>query len=527
MHKKRFFFVPVTACAALILSTVFSTVMIFAEDLSETDVSSGKSFANDHIVCLDPGHQGYEIDMSAGEPNGPGSSEMKARATSGTRGTYTGIPEYALNLDVSLMLRDVLEKRGYKVIMTRTDNETAISNMERAVMAGEKGAEIFVRIHANGEDSHQKSGALALCPSASNPYVASLSEESYKLSSCILDAYCKATGFSNLGVQNNDSMTGINWSTVPVTILEMGFMTNESDDNQMANVEFRQIMASGIADGIDSYFGIDTSSYEEKEDADADDRNASLSDTKVDADMQKLMSQIRTKLPKKNGQWAVYVGDLSKGSVSFINSKRMQSASLIKLYIMGAVYENYKEITKAHGKKKVDKLLEDMITVSDNDAANTLTEYLGNGKAEAGMKAVTDYCKVHGYKDSSMGRLLLHSNEFHDNYTSVQDCGLFLTRIYENCKKASSDMPGAGDMFNLLKKQTKTNKIPAKLPEGVHVANKTGELADVENDAGIIYDTAEGRDLVVCFMSEKLNSPGDAQEAIGELSKFIYSFYHK
>ena len=49
-------------------------------------------------------------------------------------------------------------------------------------------------------------------------------------------------------------MTGINWSSVPVTIVEMGFMTNEQDDRQMSDPDFQDTMAQGIADGIDSYF---------------------------------------------------------------------------------------------------------------------------------------------------------------------------------------------------------------------------------------------------------------------------------
>ncbi|MCR4751471.1 MAG: N-acetylmuramoyl-L-alanine amidase [Eubacterium sp.] len=523
-----------------------------AADAEESDTASASEAAesdlpvNEHVVCLDPGHQSYDIDMSAGEPNGPGSSVTKAKASYGTQGTYTGIPEYALNLDVSLQVRDVLERRGYKVIMTRTDNETAISNMERALMAGEEGAEIFVRIHANGENSHTTSGALALCPSESNPYVGQLSKESHRLSDSILNAYCEATGFSNLGVQENDTMTGINWSSVPVTILEMGFMTNESDDTQMANAEFREIMARGIANGIDSYFGIDTSAYEAEESStsaeggeaalsvsagQADGTQAGLSGTQAalqqDAVMQILQPQLEARLPKDNGQWSVYVGDLSTGSAASINSRPMQAASLIKLYIMGAVYENYERITAVHDAAEVDKLLHAMITASDNDAANTLTTYLGEGDSDVGMKMVTSYCTSHGYMDSSMGRLLLHSNEFGDNYTSVQDCGLFLTRIYNNCSGVSSDLRWADAMYSLLKQQTRTNKIPSQLPPNVHVANKTGELGDVENDAGIIYDTASGNDLVVCFMSEEVRTPGAAQTAIGELSKYIYSYYNE
>lgn len=212
------------------------------------------SNTNGHIIGIDPGHQSYSVDMSGLEPIGPGSSEMKTRASTGTQGTYSGVPEYQLNLDISLKLRDVLEGRGYQVVMTRTDNETAISNSERAQFVAQQGAEICVRIHANGDDSHTASGALTMAPSPQNPYVSQLSEPSVRLSQCILDTYCAATGFQNLGVQYYDNMTGLNWSTIPVTILEMGFMTHEYDDIQMNDPAFQDTMVQGIADGIDAYF---------------------------------------------------------------------------------------------------------------------------------------------------------------------------------------------------------------------------------------------------------------------------------
>ena len=183
--------------------------------------------------------------MSATEPNGPGSSTMKAKASTGTRGSFSGLPEYQLNLDVSLLLKDILEQRGYQVIMTRTDNDTAISNKERAELVASQGAEICVRIHANGDDSADVSGALTMCPSQQNPYVSSLYDSSNKLSKCIVDSYCAATGFQNRGIIYTDSMTGINWSTIPVTIVEMGFMTNQSDDLKMADSSFQQTMAEG------------------------------------------------------------------------------------------------------------------------------------------------------------------------------------------------------------------------------------------------------------------------------------------
>ena len=225
-----------------------------APESENSQKSSKPSVANGHIVGIDPGHQGENVDMSATEPNGPGSSTMKAKASTGTSGSFSGLPEYQLNLNVSLLLKDILEQHGYQVVMTRTDNDTAISNKERAELVASQGAEICVRVHANGDDSSSVSGALTMCPSQQNPYVSSLYDSSNRLSQCIIDSYCAATGFQNRGIIYTDTMTGINWSTIPVTIVEMGFMTNQNDDLKMADSSFQQTMAEGIANGIDAYF---------------------------------------------------------------------------------------------------------------------------------------------------------------------------------------------------------------------------------------------------------------------------------
>lgn len=137
--------------------------------------------------------------MSAQEPNAPGSEVMKMKATSGTSGAYSGIPEYQLCLDISLMLKDALEAEGYPVILTRENNETAISNSERAVLANEAGADISIRIHANGSEDPQANGALALISSQSNPYTGSFYGESRALAESILGAYCGPDRFCKSG----------------------------------------------------------------------------------------------------------------------------------------------------------------------------------------------------------------------------------------------------------------------------------------------------------------------------------------
>lgn len=208
----------------------------------------------DIIIALDPGHQSEKVDMSAKEQNAPNSDIMKAKATGGTAGSFTKLKEYQLNLDVAFLVRDALEAKGYQVVMTREDNETAISNRERAEMANDIGANISVRIHANGSENSSAQGALCLVMSEKNPNVKELYNDSYRLAETVLNSYCMATGFKNQGIQKNDTMTGINWSCVPVMILEMGFMTNKHDDVAMADKEFQKTMAAGIAEGIDQYF---------------------------------------------------------------------------------------------------------------------------------------------------------------------------------------------------------------------------------------------------------------------------------
>lgn len=208
---------------------------------------------NSAVVVIDPGHQ-LRGD-STKEPNGPGSSTMKARVTSGTTGVATRVAEYIMNLEVSLKLKTELENRGYTVYMTRSTHDVNISNKERAEYATSVGADIAVRIHGNGSTNSSINGAEAYAPSYNNPYVSHLAKASQSLSQCIVDAYSTATGFKNRGVFANDTMTGINWSTVPVTIIELGYMSNAEEDQKMQDETIQNNMVQGIANGIDAYFG--------------------------------------------------------------------------------------------------------------------------------------------------------------------------------------------------------------------------------------------------------------------------------
>ena len=97
---------------------------------------------------------------------------------------------------------------------------------------------------------------MAYGPSSANPYMAAnVTAASQSLTNTLLNKFCATTGLLNKGVLLDDTMTGINWCTIPVTIIEMGFLSNPDEDCLMATDSFRTVMARGIADGIDAYFG--------------------------------------------------------------------------------------------------------------------------------------------------------------------------------------------------------------------------------------------------------------------------------
>jgi N-acetylmuramoyl-L-alanine amidase len=203
-------------------------------------------------VAIDAGHQAKGNNEH--EPIGPGASSTKPKVSYGTSGISSGVPEYKLTLEVSLKLRDELTARGYNVFMVRETHEVNISNRERANMATQAAADVFVRIHADGSENTSVNGILTLSPSADNPFVSNLYNSSYALSESILSAMVEATGAKNRGVSKVDNMSGINWATMPVSIIEMGLMTNYSEDELMQTDEYQMKLVNGIANGIDRYF---------------------------------------------------------------------------------------------------------------------------------------------------------------------------------------------------------------------------------------------------------------------------------
>lgn len=128
------------------------------ETKKETEVSSKKT------IAIDPGHQAKG--NSAKEPIGPGAKETKAKVTTGATGTFTKQKESELVLKVALQLEKALKQEGYNVIMTRRTNNVNISNSERAKIANDANADVFIRIHADSYSDASVNRYINLMPNS-------------------------------------------------------------------------------------------------------------------------------------------------------------------------------------------------------------------------------------------------------------------------------------------------------------------------------------------------------------------------
>ena len=224
-----------------------------AEDMQDSSGAEGGEAGTDEAgalqgftICLDPGHG--ITSASRQEAVSPKSSETKPAYVSGASGNAQ--TEEELNLAVAEKLRDKLEASGATVIMTRTTHEAEVSNIERAEMANDAGADLCVRIHADGSENKSIHGISVLVPAGSLLGTPSIIEPSRAAAESVHDALIDVTAAEDHGIVERTDMTGFNWSQVPVILVEMGFLSNDEEDVKMATDEYREALAEGMYRGI-------------------------------------------------------------------------------------------------------------------------------------------------------------------------------------------------------------------------------------------------------------------------------------
>lgn len=241
----------------------------------------------------------------------------------------------------------------------------------------------------------------------------------------------------------------------------------------------------------------------ETEEEVADDDSATDEQTTYDD----YVNTIKSHMDTINGdcQWGFYLfGDDTGYSTE---SYAVPSASIIKVFIMEYAFSLTEkgELSLADNIQgtPLETLIYNMITVSDNDATNILI-------SEFGMDNLNSYFKENGYIDTVVQRKMLDTaaqNAGLDNYTSLNDVMSFLKKLY-----AGKDSGIRADMLEIMKNQQVSTKIRRNFGSGTVIANKTGELSNVDNDIGIIF--GENGDMAVAFLCSNLTDTASAKNAI-------------
>lgn len=180
-------------------------------------------------------------------------STSKAKVTTGATGVSSRKAESQMNLEIALKLRDELKARGYTVVMTRTSQNVNISNQQRAKVGNQNNAAAVIHLHCDSSNSSSIRGAHTIAVSKKNPFCPQLYSASSSLAQKVINSYTSATGIKSRGVSYQDDLTGLNWSTVPAIYIEMGFISNSTEDKLLSSSSFQKKCAQGIANGIDQY----------------------------------------------------------------------------------------------------------------------------------------------------------------------------------------------------------------------------------------------------------------------------------
>lgn len=229
-------------------------------------------------------------------------------------------------------------------------------------------------------------------------------------------------------------------------------------------------------------------------------------------------------LAEYEGDWSVYIKDLNTGRTMSINEHSIESASLIKLFIAGAVLEQIDQ-GNLKDSDSTSSLLDAMITVSDNESANALVRLLcgESGSFQSGLDVVNDFIDRYGFSNTQQVNGIADPSLWISdgiNLTSAADCGRFLEMVYNGTLVSRS---ASERLYKLLSRQEVNYKIPAALPSDVEIAHKTGEVSDAEHDASIIR-TAYG-DFIFCVMSGSLTDKDTAVFHIRDLTHTVYKYF--
>ena len=212
------------------------------------DTQKSETEAESKTIVIDPGHASTSSTKT--EPNAPVSSVMKVTESGGAKGSFMGTPEYLVNMNVARKLKPLLEAKGYRVVMTKTENSTFMGNIARAEVGNNENAALVIRIHCDSADGSSTNGASMLVPAKVNAGTTAIADISGQYGKTILNTLVSDVGMKNNGVVTRSDLTGFNWTKVPVVLVEMGFLSNQTEDNRLSSDSYQNQLAAALAKGI-------------------------------------------------------------------------------------------------------------------------------------------------------------------------------------------------------------------------------------------------------------------------------------
>ena len=174
-------------------------------------------------ICIDPGHSG--------------TCEPGACAA--------GCREADVNMGISQVIAKMLIKRGHTVTLTRTGEVDDDGLTWRAELASKVGADFFVSIHCNSYTNEKAHGT--------ETWYFKGSEAGQALAHCIQSCLVAAVGTVDRGAKATEALTVLRATECPAVLVELAFISNKDEREQLTDLLLRRRFAVGVVAGIEAW----------------------------------------------------------------------------------------------------------------------------------------------------------------------------------------------------------------------------------------------------------------------------------
>lgn len=163
----------------------------------------------------------------------------------GTIGKFTGVKEKDLALTAVNALKDELEKNGFEVLLTRT-NDTRVELLQRTDLANEVNADLFISIHYNAAEATSANGIEVL-------YYPDEQGVKQEFAKTLFTELIRETGATARGVVKRPLLVVPRETKMPSALIEMGFVSNRDEEIKVQNKDYLSVQVKAIAQAVMIY----------------------------------------------------------------------------------------------------------------------------------------------------------------------------------------------------------------------------------------------------------------------------------